>query len=60
MKRSTEPNRARWIITGRCRVPSGAVISRSNRSGSIRSTWMVDSCQVRPIASRACTEIFGA
>ena len=43
----------------RCRVPSAAWYSRSNRSGWLKSTWMVDICQVRPIASLACTEIFG-
>jgi len=57
--RSIEPNSARWIITGRCRDPSAAWYSSSNRSGSMKSSWMVDICQVRPIASRACTEIFG-
>jgi hypothetical protein len=31
----------------------------SKRWGSWKSTWMVDICQVRPMASRACTEIFG-
>ncbi len=41
-------------------VPSDAVYSRSNRSGSWKSTWMVLICQVRPMASLACTEIFGA
>ena len=25
----------------------------------VESSWMVDTCQVRPMASRACTEIFG-
>ena len=49
----------RWIITGCCRVPSAAWYSSSNRSGWLKSTWIVDICQVRPIASRACTEIFG-
>ena len=59
MNRSIDPNSARWIMTGRWRVPSAAVYSSPNRSGSLRSTWIVDICQVRPMASRACTEIFG-
>ena len=54
-----EPNSARWIITGRCREPSAAWYSRSNRSGRLKSTWIVDICQVRPMASFAWTEIFG-
>ena len=57
--RSIEPNSARWIITGRWRVPSAAWYSSSKRWGRLKSTWIVDICQVRPIASRACTEIFG-
>ena len=40
-------------------LPSAAVYSSSKSPGSMRSTWMVDICQVRPIASRAWTEIFG-
>ena len=59
MNRSTEPNSARWIITGRWREPSEAWYSRSKRSGRLKSSWMVDICHVRPIASRACTEILG-
>ena len=59
MKRSIDPNNARWIITGRCREPSAAVYSRPKRSGSKKSSWIVDICQVRPMASRAWTEIFG-
>jgi hypothetical protein len=27
--------------------------------GWLKSYWIVDICQVRPIASRHCTEIFG-
>ena len=45
------------------RALPGAVrrgVLQVERSGSIRSTWMVDICQVRPIASLACTLIFGA
>ena len=30
-----------------------------SRGGWLKSYWTVDICQVRPIASRACTEIFG-
>jgi hypothetical protein len=59
MNRSMAPNKARWIMTGRCREPSAAVYSSSNRSGMLKSSWMVDSCQVRPIASLAWTEILG-
>ena len=59
MNRSMAPNRARWIITGTCREPSAAVYSRPKRCGSWKSSWMVDSCQVRPMASLAWTEIFG-
>ena len=57
--RSIDPNSARWIMIGCCREPSAAWYSRPNRFGTLKSTWMVDSCQVRPIASLACTEIFG-
>ena len=61
MNRSIEPNLAEWIITGCWRVPSAATYSRLKRSvdGWLKSYWMVDICQVRPIASRACTEILG-
>ena len=41
------------------RDPSAAVYSSSNRSGRLKSSWIVEICQVRPIASLACTEIFG-
>ena len=54
-----DPNLAEWIITGRCREPSEAWNSRPNRSGWLKSYWIVDICQVRPIASRVWTEIFG-
>ncbi|CFR88798.1 Uncharacterised protein [Mycobacterium tuberculosis] len=57
--RSIDPNSARWIITGRWRVPSAAVYSRPKRSGKLKSSWMVDICQVRPSASLTCTEILG-
>ena len=59
MNRSMEPNLAEWIITGCCRVPSAAWYSRSKPLGWLKSYWIVDICQVRPMASRACTEIFG-
>ena len=59
MNRSIEPNFAEWIITGCWRVPSAALNSRPNRAGWLKSYWMVDICQVRPMASRAWTEIFG-
>ena len=59
MKRSIEPNLAEWIITGCCRVPSAAWYSSSKPRGWLKSYWIVDICQVRPIASRAWTEIFG-
>ena len=59
MNRSIEPNFAEWIITGRCREPSEAWYSNPKPSGWLKSYWMVESCQVRPIASLACTETFG-
>ena len=59
MKRSIEPNFAEWIMTGRWRVPSAAWYSSSNPAGCPKSYWTVDICQVRPMASRAWTEIFG-
>ena len=59
MNRSIEPNFAEWIITGCWREPSAATYSSSKPRGWLKSYWMVDICQVRPIASRACTEIFG-
>jgi hypothetical protein len=46
-------------MTGRWREPSAAWYSSSKRSGRLKSSWMVDICQVRPIASFAWTEIFG-
>ena len=49
--RSMEPNSARWISTGRCREPSAAVYSSPNRSGMLKSSWIVDICQLRPSAS---------
>ena len=54
-----EPNLAEWIITGCWRVPSAALNSRPKRAGWLKSYWMVDICQLRPMASRICTEIFG-
>ncbi len=54
-----EPNSARWIMTGCWCEPSAAVYSSPNRLGWLKSTWMVDICQDRPMASLACTEIFG-
>ena len=42
MKRSTDPKSARWIITGRWRLPSAAWYSSSKRSGRLKSSWMVD------------------
>ena len=60
MNRSIEPNLAEWIITGCWRVPSAATYSRLKpTAGWLKSYWIVDICQVRPIASLACTEIFG-
>ncbi|CAM5569012.1 hypothetical protein SVIOM342S_03998 [Streptomyces violaceorubidus] len=38
-------------MTGRVLEPSAAVYSRSKRSGRLKSSWMVDICQVRPMAS---------
>ena len=38
---STEPNSARFIMTGRCLLPSDAVYSSSNRS-AVEMTWIVD------------------
>jgi hypothetical protein len=37
----------------------GGLYSRSKRCGIWKSTWIVDICQVRPMASLACTLIFG-
>ena len=54
-----EPNFAEWIITGSWRVPSAAENSSPKRPGWLKSSWTVDICQVRPMASRACTEILG-
>ena len=59
MKRSTDPNRARWIMIGRCRALSAPTYSSPKRCGSWKSSWTVDICQVLPMASRACTEILG-
>ena len=59
MKRSMAPNLAEWIMTGSWRAPSAAVYSRPKRWGWLKSYWMVDICHVRPMASLACTEIFG-
>ena len=43
----------------RCRSPSAPTYSRPKRSGMLKSTWMVDSCQLRPMASRTFTSILG-
>ena len=59
MNRSIDPNLAEWIITGCWRVPSAAWYSSPNPAGWPKSYCTVDICQVRPIASRACTEILG-
>ena len=37
----------------------GLVLAGRSPCGWLKSYWIVDICQVRPIASRACTEIFG-
>ncbi|GAA3422373.1 hypothetical protein GCM10018952_73160 [Streptosporangium vulgare] len=49
----------RWIMTGCCREPSVDWYPSSKRCGRLKSSWIVDICQVLPIASRAWTEIFG-
>ena len=46
-------------MIGRCRCPSAPMYSSPKRSGRLKSTWIVDSCQVRPIASRTSMSIFG-
>ena len=46
-------------MIGRCLEPSDTWYSSSKRCGSWKSTWMVDSCQVRPMASRPWTETLG-
>ena len=58
-KRSIDPNSARWIMIGWWRSLSAPTYCRSKSCGSWKSTWIVETCHVRPIASRACTEIFG-
>ena len=35
------------------------VLEPEPAAAALKSTWIVDICQVRPIASLACTEIFG-
>ena len=58
-KRSSEPKIARWSMIGRSLVPSAEVYSSSNRSGRLKSAWMVEHCQVRPMASLILMSIFG-
>ena len=56
----TEPKRARWIMIGSVRELSRMRRnSASNRWGVWKSSWTVDIWCVRPMASRACTEILG-
>ena len=60
MNRSIEPNLAEWIITGLLPGAVGRLVLQPEPgSGWLKSYWTVDICQVRPMASRACTEIFG-
>jgi hypothetical protein len=46
-------------MTGCWWEPSAAVYCSPKRSGWLKSYWMVDICQVRPMASLAWIEIFG-
>ena len=59
MNRSIDPNLAEWIMTGCWRVPSAAWYSSPKPAGWLKSYWIVESCQVRPMASLACTETLG-
>ncbi len=59
MNRSMVPKIARWIMTGRCGLLSGPMYSSSNRSGRLKSSWIVAPCHSRPIASRNLMSIFG-
>ena len=58
--RSTEPKSARWIMYGWWRPLSAPTYSMSKRCGIWKSTWIVETCQRRPMASRTCTSILGA
>ena len=46
-------------MIGWWRSLSAPTYSIPKRCGVWKSSWMVDICHVRPMASRACTEIFG-
>ncbi len=59
MKRSIDPTIARCSMTGRLRELSSATYSASSRSGIMKSTCMVPSCQGRPMESLRWYSIFG-
>ena len=57
--RSIEPNRARWIMIGRWRALSAPDVLQVEALRRLKSNWIVDSCHVRPMASRTSMSIFG-
>jgi hypothetical protein len=59
MKRSIEPTMARCSITGCCFCECSSTYSASRRSGIMKSTCMVPTCQARPIESFRWYSILG-
>lgn len=56
---SPETQPGAWMLQGRTRYcedltlePSSATYSRSKRSGRLKSHWMVEHCQSRPVAEK--------
>ena len=59
MKRSIEPTIARCSITGWRLLSVSSTYSAPRRSGIMKSTCMVPTCQARPIESFRWYSIFG-
>ncbi|MDT4880210.1 hypothetical protein FQZ97_1159430 [compost metagenome] len=59
MNRSIEPTMARCSMTGCWRWLFSSTYSAPSRPGIMKSTCMVPSCQVRPMASFRWYSIFG-
>jgi hypothetical protein len=60
MKRSSDPNTARWSIAGSCSAPSAPMNFKPKRAGIAMPTWIVESCQGRPSTSLKWHSILGA
>ena len=53
------PRMVRCSMNGCASVFSAVRYVRSKRCGKLKSTWIVEDCQVRPMASLSLMSIFG-